>query len=611
MVAYLSVRSGPQKGRQFPLDLSRPMHIGRAASCEIVLTDPVSSRFHAVVYFEDDNWHVRDTSSRNGTLVNGQKTDHARLLDRSVVTIGETDLHLIDADRSNDSESELMQTLVRDSASLARSGGETSDDPLAHLAKTGYVLDLYQLSLHLLDAENPEEVIDTVLELLQNRTSADAVCLAYDSGDGRLKPQRVLPSDAIDDIRLGKRLVRRVINQGDALWLNSSSDPALLKEARDSTADEWDEMICVPLNRGSNNIGVLNLYRKSPAFDPQHYDLAMATGHLLAASLHRTRENDSLRAERRHLAERNAESDELIGESRVMKKLKDRIQRVGKANGSVLIRGESGSGKELVARAVHRASPRANRPMLTVNCAAIPHELIESQLFGHKKGSFTGADNDHIGWFQQAHTGTLFLDEIGELTLEGQAKLLRILEGHPFLPVGAIEQVSVDVRVIAATNRDLAEFVRDKKFREDLFYRLSVFELLVPPLREREADIDLLIGHFLDHFRRQHGRTTLQLDEEARDQLRDYPWPGNIRQLRNVIDSAVVMADEPAIRADDLGLRDVGLSRLDTLRIDEWERRLIRKALQRSGGSVPAAAQLLGISRATAYRKLAEYEIER
>ncbi len=178
-------------------------------------------------------------------------------------------------------------------------------------------------------------------------------------------------------------------------------------------------------------------------------------------------------------------------------RLKAKIARVGKANGSVLIRGESGTGKELVARAVHRASPRARRPMLTVNCAAIPRDLIESQLFGHKKGSFTGADNDHIGWFQQSHTGTLFLDEIGELTLDGQAKLLRILEGHPFLPVGATEEVLVDVRVIAATNRDLAEFVRERKFREDLFYRLSVFELFVPPLREREGDIARLIDHFL------------------------------------------------------------------------------------------------------------------
>ena len=183
---------------------------------------------------------------------------------------------------------------------------------------------------------------------------------------------------------------------------------------------------------------------------------------------------------------------------------------------------------------------------------------MESQLFGHKRGAFTGADADHLGWFRQAHSGTLFLDEVGELTLEGQAKLLRILEGHPFLPVGATEEVSVDVRVIAATNRDLSEVVREKRFREDLFYRLSVFELHVPPLRDRDEDVDRLLQFFLEHFKLQHGRPQLSLSDAARAKLLAYDWPGNVRQLRNVIDSAVVMAEGDVIEASDLGLRDTG-----------------------------------------------------
>lgn len=611
MVAYLSVLSGPEKGKQFPLDPSRPMHIGRGTSCEIMLTDPVSSRFHAVIYFDDEAWHLRDTNSRNGTLVNGQKTDHARLLDQSVLVIGRTKLKLLDPEPEDVGTDPQTKTILRDVSELDDRWFSTPEDPLSQLAETGYVLDLYQLSLGLLDSHHPDEVIETVLELLRDRTAADAVCLSFDRGDGRLRPQRVLPADAIDDIRLTRRLVRRVIREGEALWINDRSDEALRREARDSSRDRWSEMICAPLNRRERNIGVLHLYRDTPGFLQTHFDLAVAAARLLASGLSRALEHDTLRAERQHIAERNAESDELIGDSPVMVKLKERIARVGRANGSVLIRGESGSGKELVARAVHRASPRAGRPMLTVNCAAIPRDLIESQLFGHKQGAFTGADRDHAGWFQQAHCGSLFLDEIGELTLEGQAKLLRILEGHPFLPVGATEQVSVDVRVIAATNRDLAEFVREGRFREDLFYRLSVFELFVPPLRDRDSDIDRLIEHFLDHFRRQHGRSDLQLSEESRQRLREYPWPGNVRQLRNVIDSAVVMADAPCIESDDLGLRDAGASRIDTLRIDDWERRLITKALERVGGSIPAAAKLLGVSRATAYRKIAEYEIPR
>lgn len=585
------------------------MHIGRGSNCEVMLTDPVSSRFHAVVYFEDGNWHVRDTSSRNGTQVNGQKTDHARLLDKSTVTIGSTDMQLVSPEVDNPDDNPLSLTQTQE-IDIPTQGSWRSEfeDPITSIANAGHLIDLYSLSLQMLKSDNPDTVIDTVLELLSDRAKCEVVGLSYDSGGGGLKPQRVIPADKADAITLGKALIRRVVRDGEAIWIN---EDAAAKAAQDKRDSQWSDVIYVPLDSGSNNLGVLHLYRKRPSFEKSDFELAVAAGRLLAVGLTRAFEHDTLRSEKRRIADRNADSDEMLGNSNVMTKLKARIERVGKANGSVLIRGESGSGKELVARAVHRSSQRNRRPMLTVNCAAIPRDLIESQLFGHKKGSFTGADNDHVGWFQQSHTGTLFLDEIGELTLEGQAKLLRILEGHPFLPVGATEEVLVDVRVIAATNRDLAEFVREKKFREDLFYRLSVFELYVPPLRERDSDIDLLVDHFLDHFRAQHGRPELKLSEAARKRLREYPWPGNVRQLRNVVDSAVVMADDPSIEVNDLGLRDAGVEELETLRIDQWEQRLIRKALQKTGGSIPQAAKLLGISRATAYRKITDHGIER
>ncbi len=218
---------------------------------------------------------------------------------------------------------------------------------------------------------------------------------------------------------------------------------------------------------------------------------------------------------------------------------------------------------------------------------------------------------DRLGWFRQADTGTLFLDEIGELPLEAQGKLLRILESHPFLPVGGTAEVRVDVRVIAATNRDLRESVREKTFREDLYYRLAVFDIKVPPLREREGDIELLLNYFLTHFTKHHGRPTLVLTPPSRKKLLDYTWPGNVRQLRNVIDSAVVMANGTTIEPEDLGLNDAGTDHLDTLRIDEWEKKLIRRALRKTAGNVPEAAKLLGIGRATLYRKLDEFKIER
>ena len=331
----------------------------------------------------------------------------------------------------------------------------------------------------------------------------------------------------------------------------------------------------------------------------------------MVRSLDRADRHSVLAADHSRLKEKSATFDELLGESPKMLELKSKINRVAKASGCVLVRGESGAGKELVARALHKASPRSDRPMLSVNCAAMPPDLMESQLFGHVKGSFTGADRDHVGWFQQADLGTLFLDEVGELTLEGQAKLLRTLEGHPFLPVGGTDEISVDVRVICATNRDLKEFVAEKKFREDLFYRLSVYELYIPPLRDRGDDIQMLIDFFLNHFKVQHGKPQTVLSDSANSRLLEYQWPGNVRQLRNVIDSAIVMSEGDMIELSDLGIRDVSDGELDTLRIDYWEQKLIRDALKRTKNSVPKAAKLLGISRATLYRKIDEYDIER
>jgi transcriptional regulator with PAS, ATPase and Fis domain len=202
--------------------------------------------------------------------------------------------------------------------------------------------------------------------------------------------------------------------------------------------------------------------------------------------------------------------------------------------------------------------------------------------------------------------GTLFLDEVGEMTLEGQAKLLRILEGHPFLSVGSQKEISVDVRVIAATNQELKTYVRERKFREDLYYRLAVFELSAPPLRNRGEDLPALVDFFLDHYRRQHGRPGLRLSKAAREKLLAYQWPGNVRQLRNVIDSAVVLADDE-ILVTDLGLHEAASGELETLQLKDWEVRLIGEALRRSQGNVPEAAAMLGIGRATLYYKIKQY----
>jgi Nif-specific regulatory protein len=608
--ASLTVASGSGAGSHYPLDATREYRIGRGADCEVVLTDPLCSRVHAVVFRRNGQWIVRDNDSRNGTFVNGQKIDEAALADGHQLKVGATEFSFQIGEQPPTVETErpheVTDTILKE---MAVDGPDQTVAPLSALhdsEQAKQLLVLYQLSISLLGLEHPDDVTRVTLELLREQLRASVVGFLWVDEEGRLKPKLVIPSGPAEPISLSQSLTDLVCRQGHAVWVAkqkaSSTSASLLHYA---------DAVCAPLVNNGVTLGAIHAYLDHGRFKQSDFDFAISLANILAVGLVRARQRTKLESEYRRLVAHSPGHAELVGESPVMRELKERINRIARTTGCVLIRGESGVGKELVARAVHRASPRADRAMLSVNCAAIPHELMESQLFGHKAGAFTSADRDHIGYFQQADAGTLFLDEVGEMTWEGQAKLLRILEGHPFLPVGATQQVTVDVRVIAATNQNLQEYVRQRKFREDLFYRLSVFELYVPPLRDRGSDIALLVDFFFDHYRNTHGRPGLTLSGAAREKLLGYSWPGNVRQLRNVIDSAVVLASGNRIEPSDLGLRDAGAGELESLRLDYWERRLITEALKRTAGNVPEAAKLLAIGRATLYRKIEEYGIER
>ncbi len=603
MKALATIIRGSASEKRYELDASQPIRIGRGSGCQILLSDPLSSRTHAIVSFEEGNWIVSDAESRNGTLVNSNKITQVKLIHGDRVQVGSTEILFELPDDDGDTQPS-SQTLVQEAAISAEASGVHSLSQLYKNQRSQDMLDLYQLSLCLMKCASPDEVANRGLEILRVRTQSTVVGFLWVDDRGDLKPQLILPAEHGHRLRLHKKLTERVCQDRKGIWVKNQ----LPGQDRQMT---FADAICIPLMGDTKVLGAIHLYREAGSFVQTDFDFAISAGNMLAVALQSTRAQASLSAEHQRLVARTGDFHELIGQSPEMQKLKDRIARVARASGCALVRGESGVGKELVSRAIHRLSPRKDRPLLCVNCAAIPVDLMESQLFGHKRGAFTGADKDHAGLFQQAHTGTLFLDEVGELTLEGQAKLLRILEGHPFMPVGDTKEIVVDVRVIAATNRDLRDYVREKRFREDLYYRLSVFELVVPPLRERGKDIEILMNHFLDHFRVQHGRQNLQLSEKARAKLLEYQWPGNVRQLRNVIDSAVVLANGNTIDPSDLSLQDVGVEHLDTLRLDRWEERLIREALSRTDNNVNEATKLLGISRATLYRKLEQYSIER
>jgi DNA-binding NtrC family response regulator len=302
----------------------------------------------------------------------------------------------------------------------------------------------------------------------------------------------------------------------------------------------------------------------------------------------------------------------LIGASAKMQQLDDLIRKVSQHSYPVLILGESGTGKELVARSIHDLGPRREKPLAPVDCSALVPTLIESELFGHAKGAFTGAEKATQGLFEAANEGTLFLDEVGELPVDLQAKLLRVLQEKEIRPIGSTERIPINVRVIAATHRDLEEAVRGGMFRQDLYFRLNVVQIIIPPLRERKDDIPLLAGHFLRKFRDPQipGRT---ITEGAMRRLMAYDWPGNVRELENAIESAVALSSDPILRPDDfsftLQCADpqclAGDDKL--LLLEKIERRAIFRALQETDDNKVAAARLLGIGKSTLYRKLKKY----
>jgi DNA-binding NtrC family response regulator len=331
-------------------------------------------------------------------------------------------------------------------------------------------------------------------------------------------------------------------------------------------------------------------------------------------------QNRKLRVEnqilRQQLSQRPAAFTNIIGSSEPMQKLFSVMEKVIPNKSNILITGESGTGKGLVAQAIHEAGPRKNNPFIAINCGAIPENLLESELFGHKKGAFTSANEDKKGLITMANTGTLFLDEIGELPQALQVKLLHFLQTKELTPVGDTRVISVEVRIISATNADLTQRVKEGRFREDLYYRLNVIEIHMPSLRERRDDIPVLIKHYLAIAAKEAGKTIKDIDYEAMQALLAYDWPGNVRELRNTIERATVLADGEVITMHDLTdkFRTLDIEGVSTssLRqaLDEFEREYIRRSMTENKGNKEAAANKLGVDLATLYRKLKKLRIE-
>jgi two-component system nitrogen regulation response regulator NtrX len=398
------------------------------------------------------------------------------------------------------------------------------------------------------------------------------------------------------------------------IWLPGMDGLATLTKLRER---EVDAQIVVISGHGNIESAVRAI--KMGAFDFVEKPLSLEKTVLVVRNAIRQR---TLEAENRDLRARVDRKLKMVGDSDAMVQLREQVAMAAPTNGRVLVFGENGTGKELVARSVHGLSRRHQGPFIEVNCAAIPEDLIESELFGHMRGAFTGAVTDRRGKFEAADGGTIFLDEIGDMSLKTQAKVLRALQEQVVEPVGSIERVKVDVRVIAATNKDLTAAIRTGQFREDLYFRLNVIPIFVPPLRARQVDIPQLAEYFMATFAHEYGRRRKGFEERALSLLRRYSWPGNVRELRNLIERLVIMVPGETITAGDLAFLDsdpvataeatpaegAPLVPLHEAR-DRFERDYILRALAQQRGNMSRTADVLGVERSNLYRKMRAFGI--
>lgn len=422
------------------------------------------------------------------------------------------------------------------------------------------------------------------------------------------------------EINLGQGIAGYVALTGEPLLIpDVRKDDRWYKKISESIGFETKSIACVPMKVGQDIIGVVEIIDKEDGTEIQEKDMQTLNAFAALASMAvaNARKIQNVQRENRNLKEELESRYAIVGESPGLQKVISDAFKVANSKTSTLILGESGTGKELLARLIHNAGPRKNNPMITLNCAALPEGLMEAELFGYEKGAFTGAADRKMGKIEAADEGTLFLDEIGEMSPGMQAKLLRVLQEGVFYRVGGNIPITVDIRIICATNRDIDRDVANGNFREDLFYRLDVVRIVVPPLRERREDIVHIARHYLEQFKHERGHHDRTISEAAMDRILKYDWPGNVRELRNAIERAVVMGNDPEILPEDLPivprsreprLAPVGLTLKEAM--DRFKKELIIANLRHTGGSRARASKILGIQRTYLSRLISRYGIQ-
>ncbi len=599
MAAKLIAMEGPLAGDTFALDREITT-LGREPDNDIVIDAQWVSRRHCEIRKVGDEFEVADRESHNGTLVNGVPVKERILRGGDRVALGGASFLFLDRESDASSSLELYDAPLR-----KRETVELRSDEALYLhperiesPSLSTVLSFIQAVGGTADEALVEKVLDRFLEVVP----AERGAIVVGSSPEELEPL-VSRGGRGTEARfpLSRTVLAKVFAEKSSVLSNHVGSDLSGKSLADSSVTN---LVCLPLLTEGRIIGAIYLDRSTPGaeFPPNLLELLMGLASIAAGAIERSRQLGRLRALNRRVQEELHLVHEMVGESPKLKEAQRILARAALTESTVLIEGESGTGKELAARAIHFNSPRRDGPLVKVDCTGLNENLLASELFGHERGAFTGAIQQKKGKLEIAHGGTVFLDEIGELPLPLQAHLLRVLQDREFERVGGTRPIAVDIRLVAATNRDLAQEVKKGSFREDLFYRLNVVRLSLPPLRERPADIELLAQYYASEHGKRVKRRIAGVSKDALAILKRHDWPGNIRELANVIERAIVLGTTELILPEDLPesmLESKSASGAAAgsyhEAVAEKKRALILEAVSRAGGSITEAAKLLGL----------------
>ncbi|MFL6283875.1 MAG: sigma 54-interacting transcriptional regulator [Pyrinomonadaceae bacterium] len=615
----LAFVAGPLKDSAVELG-DAEVSIGRDSSNTVRVADALLSRRHCAARRADEGFVLVDLDSLNGTFVNGRPVREHALAHGDEISIGESRIVFLSGDAeapardSNPVElserSMTARSTVRLKVSDALAPVEGSGEHASALAALARDLTLLvKISTAINSVRGTDALQRELLRFVFEVVPAErgAILLLGEEGDVVSEFALEREGQSGEAVKVSRTVVRQVIEEGEAFLGNdlfegsSALSPESLKVSRISS------LLCAPLTLFGRALGVIYLTAidSSTHFDEDQLRLVSVISGLAAVAINNARHVEQIEGENDLLRAASRVEHGMVGESAAMRKVYQLVARVAPTDSTVLIRGESGTGKELAAQALHQNSPRRERPFVAINCAALTETLLESELFGHERGAFTGALAQKKGKLEVADGGTLFLDEIGEMAPVLQAKLLRVLQERAFERVGGTRTIRVDVRVVAATNRDLEEAVRSGAFRQDLYYRLNVVSFEMPALRDRREDVPLLASYFAAKYGAKFKRKVTGVSTAARECLTGYDWPGNVRELENAIERAVVLGSTASILPEDLpetvleaepaaGSNAAPATKYHEA-VREAKRQLITRALEQSAGGITEAARALGV----------------